>query len=189
MKIANDMRWLASGPRTGLGELILPANEPGSSSMPGKLNPTQQEAMVVVCLQVMGEDSIIAAGGQGNFELNAMRPIIIDNLPPSRTRPTTKARPCGRPRRRWASTARSSTGSSSPRGAILAFRKRTSAWIPDSLRASADPADAPPEQPDMIPVGCTRSQPNRSGWTTFGGLKHVGLQAGGTARDAPHGVG
>jgi fumarate hydratase class II len=81
MKIANDMRWLASGPRAGLHELILPANEPGSSIMPGKVNPTQQEAMVMVCLQVLGEDSIVAAAGaQGNFELNAMRPIIINNV-------------------------------------------------------------------------------------------------------------
>ncbi len=81
MKIANDMRWLASGPRAGLHELSLPANEPGSSIMPGKVNPTQQEAMVMVALQVMGEDSIVAAAGaQGNFELNAMRPIIINNV-------------------------------------------------------------------------------------------------------------
>jgi fumarate hydratase class II len=81
MKIANDMRWLASGPRAGLHELRLPANEPGSSIMPGKVNPTQQEAMVMVCLQVLGEDSIVAsAGAQGNFELNAMRPIIINNV-------------------------------------------------------------------------------------------------------------
>lgn len=81
MKIANDMRWLASGPRAGLHELELPANEPGSSIMPGKVNPTQQEAMVMVCLQVIGEDSIVAAAGaQGNFELNAMRPVIIDNI-------------------------------------------------------------------------------------------------------------
>ncbi len=81
MKIANDMRWLASGPRAGLHELQLPANEPGSSIMPGKVNPTQQEAMVMVCLQVIGEDSIVAAAGaQGNFELNAMRPIIINNV-------------------------------------------------------------------------------------------------------------
>jgi fumarate hydratase class II len=81
MKIANDMRWLASGPRAGLHELKLPANEPGSSIMPGKVNPTQQEAMVMVCLQVIGEDSIVAAAGaQGNFELNAMRPIIINNV-------------------------------------------------------------------------------------------------------------
>jgi fumarate hydratase class II len=81
MKIANDMRWLASGPRAGLHELRLPANEPGSSIMPGKVNPTQQEAMVMVCLQVLGEDSIVAAAGaQGNFELNAMRPIIINNV-------------------------------------------------------------------------------------------------------------
>lgn len=80
MKIANDMRWLASGPRCGLGELILPANEPGSSIMPGKVNPTQCEAMVMICIQVMAEDNAVAfAGSQGNFELNAMRPIIINN--------------------------------------------------------------------------------------------------------------
>jgi fumarate hydratase, class II len=81
MKIANDMRWLASGPRCGLGELILPANEPGSSIMPGKVNPTQCEAMVMICIQVIGEDTAVAfAGSQGNFELNAMRPIIINNF-------------------------------------------------------------------------------------------------------------
>ena len=81
MKVANDMRWLASGPRCGLGELLLPENEPGSSIMPGKVNPTQQEAMVMVCIQVIGEDNAVAfAGSQGNFELNAMRPIIINNL-------------------------------------------------------------------------------------------------------------
>jgi fumarate hydratase class II len=80
MKIANDMRWLASGPRCGLGELLLPQNEPGSSIMPGKVNPTQCEAMVMVCIQVIGEDNAVAfAGSQGNFELNAMRPIIINN--------------------------------------------------------------------------------------------------------------
>ncbi len=81
MKIANDMRWLASGPRCGLGELILPANEPGSSIMPGKVNPTQCEAMVMICIQVIGDDNAVAfAGSQGNFELNAMRPIIINNF-------------------------------------------------------------------------------------------------------------
>jgi len=81
MKIANDIRWLASGPRCGLSELILPANEPGSSIMPGKVNPTQCEAMVMVCIQVLTEDSAIAfAGSQGNFELNAMRPVIIANF-------------------------------------------------------------------------------------------------------------
>jgi len=81
MKFANDMRWLASGPRCGLGELLLPENEPGSSIMPGKVNPTQCEAMVMVCIQVIGEDSAVAfAGSQGNFELNAMRPIIINNF-------------------------------------------------------------------------------------------------------------
>jgi fumarate hydratase class II len=81
MKFANDMRWLASGPRCGLGELLLPENEPGSSIMPGKVNPTQQEAMVMVCIQVIGDDNAVAfAGSQGNFELNAMRPIIINNF-------------------------------------------------------------------------------------------------------------
>jgi fumarate hydratase, class II len=81
MKIANDMRWLASGPRCGLQELVLPANEPGSSIMPGKVNPTQCEAMVMICIQVLGEDAAVAiAGSQGNFELNAMRPIIINGF-------------------------------------------------------------------------------------------------------------
>jgi fumarate hydratase class II len=81
MKVANDMRWLASGPRCGLGELLLPENEPGSSIMPGKVNPTQCEAMVMVCIQVIGEDNAVAfAGSQGNFELNAMRPIITNNF-------------------------------------------------------------------------------------------------------------
>ena len=81
MKIANDMRWLASGPRCGLSELTLPANEPGSSIMPGKVNPTQCEAIVMICIQVIGDDTAVAfAGSQGNFELNAMRPIIINNF-------------------------------------------------------------------------------------------------------------
>lgn len=81
MKIANDMRWLASGPRTGFAELILPSNEPGSSIMPGKVNPTQCEAMVMISIQVLGDDAAVAfAGSQGNFELNAMRPIIINNF-------------------------------------------------------------------------------------------------------------
>ena len=81
MKVANDTRWLASGPRCGLGELLLPENEPGSSIMPGKVNPTQQEAMVMVCIQVIAEDNAVAfAGSQGNFQLNAMRPIIINNF-------------------------------------------------------------------------------------------------------------
>jgi fumarate hydratase class II len=80
-KFANDMRWLGSGPRTGLGELTLPANEPGSSIMPGKVNPTQAEAMLMVCIQVIGFDTAVAmAGKEGNFELNAFRPIIIDNV-------------------------------------------------------------------------------------------------------------
>jgi fumarate hydratase, class II len=81
MKVANDMRWLASGPRCGIGELILPENEPGSSIMPGKVNPTQCEAIVMICIQVIGNDTAVAfAGSQGNFELNAMRPIVISNF-------------------------------------------------------------------------------------------------------------
>jgi fumarate hydratase class II len=81
MKIANDIRWLASGPRAGLGELILPENEPGSSIMPGKVNPTQSEAMTMVCVQVMGNDTAIGiAGSQGNFELNVFKPVMIHNF-------------------------------------------------------------------------------------------------------------
>jgi fumarate hydratase class II len=81
IKIANDMRWLASGPRCGFSELILPSNEPGSSIMPGKVNPTQCEAVVMIGIQVLGNDSTIAiSGSQGNFELNAMRPVIINNF-------------------------------------------------------------------------------------------------------------
>ncbi|MBV9757219.1 MAG: class II fumarate hydratase [Alphaproteobacteria bacterium] len=81
MKVANDIRWLASGPRCGFGELLLPENEPGSSIMPGKVNPTQEEAMIMVCIQVIGEDTAVAfAGSQGNFELNTMRPIVINNF-------------------------------------------------------------------------------------------------------------
>jgi len=81
MKIANDIRWLASGPRCGLGELILPENEPGSSIMPGKVNPTQSEAMTMVAVQVFGNDTAITfAGSQGNFELNVFKPVMIHNL-------------------------------------------------------------------------------------------------------------
>ena len=80
-KIADDLRWLGSGPRSGLGELVLPANEPGSSSMPGKVNPTQSEAMIMVCLQVMGRDAAIGiAGSRGNLELNVCKPVIIHNF-------------------------------------------------------------------------------------------------------------
>ncbi len=81
MKIANDIRWLGSGPRSGLGELELPENEPGSSIMPGKVNPTQSEAMTMVCVQVMGNDAAIGfAGSQGNFELNVFKPVMIRNF-------------------------------------------------------------------------------------------------------------
>jgi fumarate hydratase, class II len=81
MKIANDIRWLASGPRAGIGELILPENEPGSSIMPGKVNPTQSEAMTMVCVQVYGNDLAISfAASQGNFELNVFNPVMIYNF-------------------------------------------------------------------------------------------------------------
>jgi len=81
MKVANDIRWLASGPRCGLGELVLPENEPGSSIMPGKVNPTQSEAMTMVAVQVFGNDvAITIAGSQGNFELNVFKPVMIHNL-------------------------------------------------------------------------------------------------------------
>ena len=81
MKIANDVRWLGSGPRCGFGELALPANEPGSSIMPGKVNPTQAEALTMVCAQVMGNHTAITIGGsQGNFELNVYKPMMIHNL-------------------------------------------------------------------------------------------------------------
>ena len=81
MKIANDLRWLGSGPRCGLGELSLPENEPGSSIMPGKVNPTQAEAMTMVCVEVIGNDTTVAmAASQGNFELNVFKPVIIFNV-------------------------------------------------------------------------------------------------------------
>ncbi len=81
MKIANDVRWLGSGPRAGIGELVLPENEPGSSIMPGKVNPTQSEAMTMVCVQVFGNDVAITMGAsQGNFELNVFNPVMISNF-------------------------------------------------------------------------------------------------------------
>ncbi len=81
MKIANDIRWLGSGPRCGIGELLLPENEPGSSIMPGKVNPTQSEAMTMVCAQVFGNDTTVSfAGASGNFELNVFKPVIIFNV-------------------------------------------------------------------------------------------------------------
>jgi fumarate hydratase class II len=81
MKIADDIRWLGSGPRSGLGELNLPENEPGSSIMPGKVNPTQCEALIMVCIQVFGNDAAVAiAGSRGNLELNVCKPVIIHNV-------------------------------------------------------------------------------------------------------------
>jgi fumarate hydratase, class II len=81
MKIANDVRWLGSGPRAGIGELVLPENEPGSSIMPGKVNPTQSEALTMVAVQVLGNDAAIGfAGSQGNFELNVFNPVMVHNL-------------------------------------------------------------------------------------------------------------
>jgi fumarate hydratase class II len=81
MKIANDIRWLGSGPRCGLGELVLPANEPGSSIMPGKVNPTQPEALTMVCAQILGNDVAVSfAASQGHFELNVFKPVIAANM-------------------------------------------------------------------------------------------------------------
>ena len=97
MKIANDVRWLASGPRAGLGELILPENEPGSSIMPGKANPTQSEALTMVCVQVLGNDTAVGiAGSQGNFELNVFKPVMIFNYLHSVTLLTDSATNFGR---------------------------------------------------------------------------------------------
>ncbi len=81
MKIANDIRFLGSGPRCGLGELSLPENEPGSSIMPGKVNPTQCEALTMVCAQVMGNNvAVTVAGSNGHFELNVFKPVMISNF-------------------------------------------------------------------------------------------------------------
>ena len=81
MKFGNDVRWLASGPRCGIGEISLPANEPGSSIMPGKVNPTQSEALTMVCTQVIANDVAVGmAGSQGNFELNVYKPLMIHNM-------------------------------------------------------------------------------------------------------------
>ena len=81
MKIANDVRWLASGPRAGIGEILIPENEPGSSIMPGKVNPTQSEALTMVAVQVFGNDAAVAFGGsQGNFQLNVFKPVMVHNL-------------------------------------------------------------------------------------------------------------
>jgi fumarate hydratase class II len=81
MKIANDVRWLASGPRSGIGEISIPENEPGSSIMPGKVNPTQSEAMTMLCAQVLGNDVAVNVGGaSGNFELNVYKPLIAHNF-------------------------------------------------------------------------------------------------------------
>ena len=80
-RLANDIRWLASGPRSGLGEISIPENEPGSSIMPGKVNPTQCEALSMICFQVMGNDVVIGIGGSaGNFELNVYKPLIAHNF-------------------------------------------------------------------------------------------------------------
>jgi len=81
MKMANDVRWLASGPRCGIGEISIPENEPGSSIMPGKVNPTQSEALTMVAVQVFGNDAAVAfAGSQGNFQLNVFKPVMVHNV-------------------------------------------------------------------------------------------------------------
>ncbi len=86
MKIANDIRMMASGPRSGIGEIIIPSNEPGSSIMPGKVNPTQIEALTMVCAQIMGNDTTISvAGSNGHFELNVFKPVMISALLQSAT--------------------------------------------------------------------------------------------------------
>ena len=80
-KIANDIRMMASGPRSGIGEIIIPSNEPGSSIMPGKVNPTQCEALSMVCAQVIGNDVTVTIGGmQGHYELNVFKPVIVSNV-------------------------------------------------------------------------------------------------------------
>ena len=103
MKIANDVRWYASGPRAGIGELLIPENEPGSSIMPGKINPTQSEALTQVVVQVFGCDAAVAfAGSQGNFQLNVYKPVMLDNLLrrrpcwPRRSAPSTTTAPSDR---------------------------------------------------------------------------------------------
>jgi fumarate hydratase class II len=102
MKIANDVRWLASGPRSGLGELTIPENEPGSSIMPGKVNPTQSEAMTMVAAQVIGNDVAISIGGaSGNFELNVFKPVICNLL---HLRLIADACECSTSIARWASS-------------------------------------------------------------------------------------
>ena len=124
MKIANDIRWLASGPRSGLGELVLPENEPGSSIMPGKVNPTQSEAMTMVCVQVLGNDATIGiAGSQGNFELNVFKPVMIFNFLHSvdlltdvcRTLPRVRGRGPARPTRSASPSTSATRSCSSPR--------------------------------------------------------------------------
>jgi fumarate hydratase class II len=116
MKIANDLRWLGSGPRCGLHELKLPANEPGSSIMPGKVNPTQEEAMVMVCIQVIGDDNAVAfAGSQGNFELNAMGRSSSTTCSTRRASSATPARSCAASASRasrWTSNASRPTSTS-----------------------------------------------------------------------------
>ena len=120
MKIANDIRWLGSGPRCGLGELSLPENEPGSSIMPGKVNPTQCEAMTMVCVQVIGNDTAIAmAGAQGNFELNVFKPLIIHNLLHSVTPARRRLRLVHRVLRAWASSPTASSIASTSQNSLM----------------------------------------------------------------------
>ena len=112
MKIANDVRWYASGPRNGIGELIIPENEPGSSIMPGKVNPTQCEAMTMVATQVFGNDATVGfAGSQGNFQLNVFKPVMAWNVLESIRLLVTPACPryALRVRHRAETTRRSST--------------------------------------------------------------------------------
>ena len=127
IKIADDIRWLGSGPRSGLGELNLPENEPGSSIMPGKVNPTQCEALIMVCIQVFGNDAAVAmAGSRGNLELNVCKPVIIHNVLHS-VRLLDRRRPGRSPGSAWRA--------SSPTSRASASTSRTrSCWSPRSTR-------------------------------------------------------
>ena len=130
MKIADDLRWLGSGPRSGLGELTLPENEPGSSIMPGKVNPTQSEAMIMVGIQVMGNDVAVAtAGSRGNLELNVCKPVIAYNVMQSIALMTDA---CAR--RSESSAWKVSSPTTSRSTGISATR---SCWSPRSTRSSA----------------------------------------------------
>ena len=162
MKIANDVRWLASGPRCGIGELIIPANEPGSSIMPGKVNPTQCEAVTMVAVQVMGNDTAIGiAASQGNFQLNVFLPVTIYNFLPTpwiRSRPTACAA-SGRIttsfRRIW--THRSCSSRHSTRTSAMKTRQRSqSTPMPPARRSRPRRWSSACSRPRSLTPGCGR---------------------------------